>query len=466
MHQLQPEFRLQPALRRGGSSLAAALWAVGGALALWTVGLGTVGDGRAWGQGPMPPAPIVAAEIVEQEVAVGQTFVATVTPLKRSAVGSAVDGRVAQFPVKHGDRVKKGQALAQLLTETIQAQVDNAAAELVLREQELLELKNGARPEEIRMSEAKMQRSKALFEYAQSRYARIEQLFRERRSISEDEYDQAKSVALETDQAFRDAKANHELTVAGARKERIAQAEARVVMQEALVKQYTDQLRKHTMISPFDGYVVAEHTEIGQWVSRGQLVAEVVSLDEVDVQAAVQESQIQYVRVGMEVRVEIPSLSNQIFVGRVALIVPDADRRSRTFPVVVRLQNKIDDESGPLIKAGMLCRVVLPTGPQAKAQLAPKDSIVLGGATPAVFVVDLDPANPKQGVVRPVPVTLGVASGNSIEIIGDLRSAQDKQNGVTPKTPFQVVVQGNERLRPGQPVVMVPAIELQGTTKQ
>ena len=72
--------------------------------------------------------------------------------------------------------------------------------------------------------------------------------------------------------------------------------------------------------------------------------------------------------------------------------------------------------------------------------LVPKDAIVLGGVRPLVFVVDLSQQKRSSGTVRPVPVTLGVSSGDLIQVIGPLDAGE------------QVVVRGNERLRAGQEI--------------
>jgi hypothetical protein len=74
------------------------------------------------------------------------------------------------------------------------------------------------------------------------------------------------------------------------------------------------------------------------------------------------------------------------------------------------------------------------------AMLVPKDALVLGGPQPVVFVVDMAAPDAKQGKARPVPVQLGVAEGNMIQVTGGVQPGQ------------MVVVQGNERLRPGQDV--------------
>lgn len=389
-----------------------------------------------------PASPVVVAPVTSDEVYTSQTFVGTVMPLKRATVGSAVDGRVLEFPVNEGDRVKKGDALAVLRTETIKAQIAAAEAELALREEELAELEAGSRPEEIEQARARMAAAKAQAEYAKAKSERIQTLFRQGRAVSKEETDEALSASQNARELQLEAEAAYKLAVEGPRKEKIAQAIARRDAQKANVEMLHDQHTKHTMIAPFDGYVVAEHTEVGQWVNRADLVAEVVALDQVDVQAYVLERHIPHIRIGQEVRVEIPAIPGQVFTGKVALIVPQADVRARTFPVKVRIENPHHDETGPLIKAGMLARALLPTGGKQQALLVPKDAIVLGGPVPMVYIADGVKGAGSQGKVRPVPVELGVAKNALIQVTGEL-GANDR-----------VVVLGNERLRPGQDVVV------------
>jgi multidrug resistance efflux pump len=107
------------------------------------------------------------------------------------------------------------------------------------------------------------------------------------------------------------------------------------------------------MKAPFDGWISAEHTEIGQWVMPGDPVAEVVELNEVDVEIAVVEDFIVNLHTSVEGLVDVPALPQEKFVGRVAMINPQADARSHTFPVKVRVQNRIENDQ-PLLKAGML----------------------------------------------------------------------------------------------------------------
>lgn len=217
-------------------------------------------------------------------------------------------------------------------------------------------------------------------------------------------------------------------------------------MQEATVARLKDQRTKHTIFSRFDGYVTAEHTEIGQWVKQGDPVADVAALDDVEIVAYVVEQHVPHVRVGGQVIVEVPALPGQNFAGTVTEIVPQADVQARTFPVKVRVKNVVNDDV-PLLKSGMYARVVLPTGGRRMATLVPKDALVLGGQTPMIFVVET--ADGKQGTASPVSVQIGVAEGKMIQVIGQVQPGQ------------LVVVQGNERLTPapGQPVAIQRTID-------
>ena len=78
-------------------------------------------------------------------------------------------------------------------------------------------------------------------------------------------------------------------------------------------------------------------------------MAEVIELDRVLVQAPIAERRISLVRVGDEARVVIDALGGRIFKGRVRGVIPQADPKSRTFPVEVEIKNTKSYD----LKAGM-----------------------------------------------------------------------------------------------------------------
>ena len=392
-----------------------------------------------------PPSNVsVAPVIVRENIEVGHSFVGTVHPIRRSIVGSSLDGRVTEFLVNAGDKVTARQPLAKLLSRQIEIQIAAAEAEMKLKQEELNELKNGSRPEEKRESAARAAAAHAAYEYMQHKLQRTKALY-ERKALSEDELQDDVSKSLTATQMYEAAKAANELVQVGPRPEKIAQAEARVLIAQEEVNRLKDLLVKHTIYSPFDGYVVAEHTEVGQWIKSGELVAVVEDMAEVELEAQVLENYLDHVRVGSKARIEIPSLPNELLVGTVTTVVPRGDERSRNFPVKVRVKNRFDAAGHPIVKSGMFARIWLPVEQRAKATLIPQDAIVFGGSSPIVYVVQRDPANAENITAKLVPVQLGTAFDGYIETTSQI------EPGV------EVVVEGNERLFPGAPVKIVPA---------
>ncbi len=301
-----------------------------------------------------PPAPVEVAGLVQREVAAGTMFVGTVEPRYQAAIGTAVAGRVIEVLVDEGDAVREGQELVKLLTDTYELELATARAELDFRQQELLELKNGTRPEELAQAEATVRSAEALMKYQTRRRGRLQELVKDR-ATSEVEFDEAVSAAVVAEQLIKQRLAELQLKQAGPRVEKIAQAAARVAMQEAVVAKLEDQIKKHTIISRFDGYVTKRMVERGQWVNQGDPAVEVVALAEVDVVVALSEEFIAYVKIGETAPVFVASAPDEMLEGTIVSVVPMADPRSRTFPVKIRVKNKML-KNGLALRAGMLAR--------------------------------------------------------------------------------------------------------------
>jgi RND family efflux transporter MFP subunit len=402
----------------------------------------TVSATTAPGQPPGGGALVGVTKVVRREVAEGQSFVGTVHARRKSTVGSTEEGRVVEFLVDEGDSVAAGQELARLRVDGLEIELAQAKAEERLREQELLELQNGSRPEEIAEASAALQRDKALKEYAEARLRRAEILIRDQ-TIAQEELDEIVSAAAAAGNNYLASRARCDLAEKGPRKEKIAQAQARFEAQQQVVARIEDNIAERTIRAPFAGHVTAEHTQQGQWVGRGDPIADVVDLTTVEIKVSVPERHIPYVRTRMKAAVKIEALPREAFAGEVVRVVPQADVRSRTFPVIVQVENPQRDD-GLSLKAGMLAWATLAVGQPVSALLVPKDALVLGGETPRVYIVTPDEKQPQQGMAAPVPVEIGVADGDLVQVIGAVAAGQ------------LVVVRGNERLSPfGGPVKIV-----------
>ena len=414
---------------------------VGLALAAATLAV-VSGPSRSQAQGPKgkggPPglSKVLVAQVQTAEVADQKSFVGTVKPIRRSLVGSAAAGRVEQYLINEGDPVTAGQPIAILRRGIIQAELDAAKGTLAVHQAELAELETSLK-DEIEQAEAKLDNAEGQFAFRQGKVDRSKALGT---SIAREILEEDTSLAIQSAATLREARAALRMLTGGPRDQKTLQAKARVDAQAAEVQRLTEQFERHTLFAPFDGFVSAEHTEIGQWVMQGDPVAEIVEINQVDVEIGVLEDYVAGLDTTVVGEVEVAALSGQVFPGRVAMVNPQADDRARTFPVKVRVENQVVDGQ-PLIKAGMFARVRLPIGKPVPRTLVPKDAVVLGGASPMLFVAA---GPPDKAVVKPVPVKLGPATGAWIAVTGDIKPGES------------IIVEGNERVRPGMEIRTEP----------
>ena len=200
---------------------------------------------------------------------------------------------------------------------------------------------------------------------------------------------------------------------------------------EAEIEQIEYELQQKNVVAPFSGFVSKEHTQLGEWVSTGGAVVTLLDLGRIKITVDVPERYSVLLSPENPVNVMINSLSDHQVPGQIYAVLPQGDPDSRTFPVRINLDNP-DFK----IKSGMEAMVVFNLSTQKNALLLPKDAIVTAGNDKLVFMV-------VEGKATPVNVeVLGYYDGN-VAVAGNL----------TPGT--NVVVRGNERLRPGQPVTVL-----------
>jgi HlyD family secretion protein len=322
-----------------------------------------------------PSTPVKVMTVSTKQVQRSVSLVGTAEPRKRSLVASEVAGVVIAFPVKEGQFVNKGQLLASLRTDTFGIRLDSAIAS--------------------------HREAKTRYEQAQKDLERVKVLF-DKELVTQKELDDA-------------------MYQEGALEKRLSQLEAEIRLVQ-------DQLTRSTIRAPFGGWITKEYTQIGQWLEMGGPVVELVDLTQVEVQVPLPEEFVRDVRVGDPVVAEFDGLPSVEVQGKVFLVIAQADRSARTFPVKVVLANP-----DLRIKSGMVARVRLSLGAPYQAVVIPKDALVLKGGKEYAFTVT-------NNTVTQVPVTPLTHFDQVVEVEGAIEEG------------MQVVVEGNERLLPGQSV--------------
>lgn len=409
---------------------------------------------------PRSAVAITAGSVVKVRRAGSESFVGTLEPTRKSIVGAAVDGRVVSFDLKPGDPVKAdsewaasvnpddgettfvGQPVMQLRTGTLDIEISAAEIRLKLARRALEELEISL-PKEIELASANAQVADAGLQYSASNHKRAQQLGKFGDAISQGELEQALSEYL-ADQAsanaarigFEKLKATQEL--------QLIQSRLRVESSEQEVAQLQDMKAKYTIRAPFKGLVTRTLTDVGEWVTKGQPIIEVVQLNPIEMIINAPQEHLFRLQESLSTSSEENPLIAEVEIegygeplqGRVRRIVPQADLRSRTFPIRIEIENPTVGNKYAL-NSGMLGRATLLVGTEQDMLMVKKDALVLAGTSVKVFKIIAGKTT--QSVVE-VPVETGTSIGEWIQVIGDL-TEKDK-----------VVLEGNERLQSDQAI--------------
>jgi len=203
-----------------------------------------------------------------------------------------------------------------------------------------------------------------------------------------------------------------------------------LVKSEAEISRLMYQKRQTKVLAPFSGFVSEEHTQVGEWVHTGGSVVTLIDLGEIYVTVDVPERYASMLAKGAKARVKVKSASDKDYPGTVYAIVPQGNVKSRTFAAKIRISNP-----GLSIKGGMEALAAFNLSGQREALLAPKDAVVSSGDDKVVYTV-------QDGKAMPVSVNILGYHEGSVVVDGNLKDGDP------------VVIRGNERLRPGFPVVV------------
>lgn len=292
---------------------------------------------------------------VQGEPAVRGTLVLSVSASgqaeawQRAAVVAQVNGRIAALPVREGDRVQSGQLLVAL-----------DAAEYALAVEEA----------EAALREAQGKAREAL--------------------IFDDQ--------IADEQVRRDRAA-------------AVRASSGLDAAEVRVRRARLDLSRTRMGAPFAGRVASVQVVPGQWVSQGNELVTVVSLDPIRVEVQVLESEIAHLAPGRTAEVAFAAFPGERFTGRVQSINPIVESGTRTARVTVLVRNP----EGRILP-GMYARVSLEARRYEDRVLVPRSAILERDRRTMLFVYD--PAE-SDGLAKWRYVTTGLQNETQVEILSE-----------------------------------------------
>lgn len=361
------------------------------ALIVWS-GFGMIVSTAEAQDGP-PPAQVFVETAGLEELVDARGVTGEIRSRRRAELAAQVGGLVLEMSVEEGDAVTKGSVIATLDDERAVAELDRAKAE-------------------IQTGEAEVEQRTAELDEAERDLARLREL-EERGSMNPAEMDGA-------------------VTRVASRRALLAAARADLQTARAELRLAERELRDMTIEAPFDGRVVVKHTEVGEWLSVGDAVVTIVSMTELEARIDVPESILWALEAsGGAIQVNLPAVPHSME-AEVIRVVPEADSLSRLFPV--RL--KVKDPEGEL-RPGMSLTAMVPTGKKEALLTVSKDAILRNAAGEYVYINS-------GGVSAVAPIERRFAVGDRVVI----RSPMVREG-------VQVVVEGNERMFPGQPLVIL-----------
>ena len=371
-------------------------------------------------------------------------------------IGANAFGKITRLYVKEGDRVKKGQLLAQL--ENVQSTADVNATQASL---EVGQTDAVAAEAALNTSVADLNRAKSDAERAKLDWDRAQGLFKEA-LIAKSEYDMRKA-AFETAAAGL-AQAQARVAQAKAQKD---SAGRRISQIRANLTHAADVLQKTTYAAPFDGMITnlpvreGETVVIGIQNSPGSTLMTIAEMSVLTAEVKVDETDIVNVRLGQPAEVSIDAMPKRPFkavvseIGNNAIVrstgvstsqQTSASQEAKDFKVVVTLQNPPED-----LRPGLTATAKITTAARGNALSVPIQALTVRTQS------DLEPRRDDKGAVQAatpqsqpkdkakeeiqgvfvirngkgefVPVQTGIAGVADIEVLSGLKEGDEIVTG-------------------------------------
>jgi len=187
---------------------------------------------------------------------------------------------------------------------------------------------------------------------------------------------------------------------------------------------------KSVIRAPFAGVILEKNADEGNWVGPGSRLCLIGSMDDLYVKVPMAENSLVFAKKGEIVDVTVTALSLTIS-GTINGFIPVADPTTKTVFVKVKLPKM---ETAIL---NMSATVSMPASEKQEMVLVPRDALVTFNGQTMIYTI-------KEGVAKPL----------NVSVIAYVEGAAGIASG--PVIPgMAVVIDGNDRLRPGQPVTVI-----------
>src|SRR6266700_2947598 len=199
-------------------------------------------------------------------------------------------------------------------------------------------------------------------------------------------------------------------------------AESKFRRLTAIVDQMRSNIRKKTLVAPFDGQLGIRQVNVGQMINPGQQVVSLQSLDPVYVDFALPQQHLQNLSTGLEARVRTDGLSGREFVGKLTAINSTVDTATRNVMVQATLENP--DHA---LRPGMFAKVEVVLPEKNKTLVIPGSAVSYAPFGDSVFLIEKkkdEKTGKESQVIRQQFVRVGEARGDFVAVTTGLKAGE------------------------------------------
>ena len=225
-------------------------------------------------------------------------------------VSGKLPGRVVEFMVEEGQHVLAGDTLVHIHSSLVEAKLSQAEAMETVAKAQNKKVDSGTRVELLNSAYDMWQQAQAGLTIAKKTYERMQSLYK-KGVVSEQKRDEAEAAYKAMVATESAAKSQYEMAKAGAQAEDKAAAAAMVAAAQGSVADVESILSDSYLTAPTDGEISDIFPNVGELVSLGAPIMNVLKLDDMWVSFNVREDLLENLTMGAEVQAIIPALENK-----------------------------------------------------------------------------------------------------------------------------------------------------------
>jgi HlyD family secretion protein len=365
-------------------------------------------------------APIQTATVQHSAIRRIITARAILYPSDQAVVMPKISAPVREFYVNRGDRVHKGQLLAQLENNDLTASEMEAKGVADQAEASYHNTEAATLPEELAKAQSEVQSAKEALNAAQKLYESRKQLL-EQGALPRRQVDEANVAFVQARSQYEVAVKHLDALEKVGKDASLKQAQAQVDAAKGRHRNTQVQLEYSRITSPLSGVITDRPMYVGEMAGPATPLLTVMDISQVIARANVPGEQLKFIKMGDEALVTTADSSVQLH-GKVTVVSPALDANSTTAEVWVQALNP-----GELFKPGVSVQVSIVAETVSNAAVIPPAAILPSDeGVEKVMVFGADSLAHERrievGIREPdkVQVLKGLDQGEQVIVVGGL----------------------------------------------